>query len=57
MIPFCLVRFDLGDHTTNHITWTKAPVAAGTQIVFSILDTTGNEGWTGTVSTHILPTV
>jgi len=42
--------FDLGDHAENHITWTKAPVAAGSQIVFTVLDHAGNEGWTGTVT-------
>jgi len=42
--------FDLGDHTTNHITWTKAPVPAGSQIVFTVQDATEDEGWTGTVT-------
>jgi hypothetical protein len=44
---------DLGDHTGNQITWHKVPLIAGSRVVVSVEDSTGDEAWTGTIT--VLP--
>jgi hypothetical protein len=44
---------DLGDHSQNHMTWHKVPLIAGDRVVISVEDSTGDEGWTGTLT--VLP--
>ncbi|KAH8092653.1 hypothetical protein BXZ70DRAFT_1010732 [Cristinia sonorae] len=48
--PCDSVLVDLGDdHKSNSLTW-KANLKAGTEVVLSLLDSTGEEGWTGSVT-------
>lgn len=42
---------DLGDAIdTNSYQWSKVPIPAGTQVMISVLDSTGQEGWSGAVT-------
>ena len=47
---------DLGDTHNKTLTW-KADIPAGTQVVLSLEDATGEEAWSGTVSpcAYMLP--
>ncbi|KAF8843757.1 hypothetical protein BDN67DRAFT_944950 [Paxillus ammoniavirescens] len=40
---------DLGTQTSTAVTWT-VNIAAGTQVVLSLLDSAGEEAWSGTVT-------
>jgi hypothetical protein len=40
--------FNLGDHQTNHITWTVTTIA-GTSVAISVENANGDEAWTGTI--------
>lgn len=41
---------DLGDIETNTYQWSKVTIPAGTSVMISVLDTDGQEGWSGAVS-------
>lgn len=42
---------DLGDSVdTNSYQWSKVTIPAGTQVLVSVLDSTGQEGWSGPVT-------
>ena len=41
---------DLGDHSGLSMTWYNVSVAAGTKVMFSLLDADDNEAWSGEVS-------
>lgn len=43
------ISVDLGDHNGQSITW-NVTLAAGTQILLSLADNTGDEAWSNTVS-------
>ncbi|KIK93614.1 hypothetical protein PAXRUDRAFT_26262 [Paxillus rubicundulus Ve08.2h10] len=40
---------DLGNQTSSAMTWT-VNIAAGTQVVLSLLDSTGDEAWSGAIT-------
>jgi len=41
---------DLGEVDTNTLQWPNVPIPAGTQVVISVLDANGQEGWSGTIT-------
>ncbi|TCD61608.1 hypothetical protein EIP91_008173 [Steccherinum ochraceum] len=48
--PCNTVLADLGgNHTTTSLTW-NTNLKAGTEVVFSLLDDNGDEGWTGSIT-------
>jgi hypothetical protein len=47
--PCGSVLVDLGDHSGTSMTWT-VNIAAGTQAVFSLMDATGDEAWSGVMT-------
>jgi len=41
---------DLGEIGATPYQWSKVPIAAGTQVTISILDVSGQEGWSGPIT-------
>jgi hypothetical protein len=41
---------DLGDIDTNTYQWSKVTIPAGTSVMVSVLDTDGQEGWSGAIT-------
>lgn len=45
--PCNTILVDLGDHSGLSMTWYNVSVAAGTKVMFSLLDADDNEAWSG----------
>ncbi|EJD06613.1 uncharacterized protein FOMMEDRAFT_138509 [Fomitiporia mediterranea MF3/22] len=48
--PCDKVLVDLGDHKGLSMTWNNVTVPAGTKVMFSLLDSSDEEAWSGTIT-------